>query len=796
MCRQAFKKIDHDNSGRIQLYELRHSLHDVCTEAQMNTIIEAADADRNGQMDFAEFLRIAQRPIPPNTISLIEMLNLPLKSQSIDDQRSHTIDGVGISMADKLEGALDGSGKKYVCCYIIPLIHPDSRFANGWQLLTALAIIYAALMTPVLLAFQDQFQGESKSQVVAVDNAVNTIFMMDVVVNFLLMYVDSSGELVSNPKVIALNYLKTWFSPDVISCVPLDLLLGSKDDQGFLYAKLARIGKLARVIRLLRILKMLKLLRLLKFLTHFDRMFQRVLSNDKYDSESSKTYQFLKFCIFALVVAHVAGCLWYALARFHENVDDTWIVSRGIEESEIIDQYLASMYFIITTLTTVGYGDISASTNAEIIVAILLMMGGVLGYSISVGTVSSVLMQEDQRNTIISNKMNTLAHFAKDTNMDVVEYGKIRRHIRRKYSESLDWMVHLEGPAQLQSLLTDLPVVLRAKMLRHMHHGKHLHLEFFSRYNEDDLFAYIVPLLFSAHFEAHDMVFLRGDYAERIYFLTQGTIVYFTLEGLERENNGRSQRGLMDRADLLELEKIHAQAEPFQVVVDGSTFGDFEVLLGIPRQECVRCDVPSHCLALHKRDILRTLAEFPSIAESMREDARKEYAATMKRKVAFLRAKGVNNHDLGADYDEHLASPKWGQYDGSESCGGSPEKPPTKPELERDISIVDISKIPSEKKQSKNKPSAKEVLAPAVQRLPTSPSRSIDSALAQRFQQIEERLEFIEEMGHKAQEAREQQDSTMKEIKEQQEVMTTEMRELRTVLFSMDLRIQSLVLRT
>jgi voltage-gated potassium channel Kch len=53
--------------------------------------------------------------------------------------------------------------------------------------------------------------------------------------------------------------------------------------------------------------------------------------------------------------------------------------------------YLAGLYFAITTLTTVGYGDISAGTTGEYIICILWMMFGVGFYSLLAGTLSSVL---------------------------------------------------------------------------------------------------------------------------------------------------------------------------------------------------------------------------------------------------------------------------------------------------------------------------------------------------------------------------------------------------------------------
>lgn len=50
--------------------------------------------------------------------------------------------------------------------------------------------------------------------------------------------------------------------------------------------------------------------------------------------------------------------------------------SADISDSSGVTQYLSSLYFVVTTLATVGYGDISPSTNAERVVAIIIMIIG------------------------------------------------------------------------------------------------------------------------------------------------------------------------------------------------------------------------------------------------------------------------------------------------------------------------------------------------------------------------------------------------------------------------------------
>lgn len=45
------------------------------------------------------------------------------------------------------------------------------------------------------------------------------------------------------------------------------------------------------------------------------------------------------------------------------------------------EKYLTAFYFTITTITTVGYGDISAGTFTEKIGCIFLMLLGVISFS-------------------------------------------------------------------------------------------------------------------------------------------------------------------------------------------------------------------------------------------------------------------------------------------------------------------------------------------------------------------------------------------------------------------------------
>jgi hypothetical protein len=53
------------------------------------------------------------------------------------------------------------------------------------------------------------------------------------------------------------------------------------------------------------------------------------------------------------------------------------------------------LYFCITTITTVGYGDISGLSDIEKCFCILLMLVGVISFSFSTGSLSAVFSSYD-----------------------------------------------------------------------------------------------------------------------------------------------------------------------------------------------------------------------------------------------------------------------------------------------------------------------------------------------------------------------------------------------------------------
>lgn len=69
-----------------------------------------------------------------------------------------------------------------------------------------------------------------------------------------------------------------------------------------------------------------------------------------------------------------------------------------VQEMNSSDKYLTSIYWTVTTITTVGYGDVSISTNLERVFCIALMVLGVVAFGLLSGSLTNILSNYDVTN--------------------------------------------------------------------------------------------------------------------------------------------------------------------------------------------------------------------------------------------------------------------------------------------------------------------------------------------------------------------------------------------------------------
>lgn len=113
------------------------------------------------------------------------------------------------------------------------------------------------------------------------------------------------------------------------------------------------------------------------------------------------------FIIVSMLLCHVVACCWVIIPTFEDPIN-SWIYKNGFQDASVTHLYTAAIYFTITTITTVGYGDISPGTDLEMMFGTVIMCIGVVGFSFATGSLSSLISSLDTESAKFKEKLEIL----------------------------------------------------------------------------------------------------------------------------------------------------------------------------------------------------------------------------------------------------------------------------------------------------------------------------------------------------------------------------------------------------
>lgn len=86
--------------------------------------------------------------------------------------------------------------------------------------------------------------------------------------------------------------------------------------------------------------------------------------------------------------------------------------------------YIVAVYWVITTLTTVGYGDVKGFTTDEYLFQMAVEFIGIGFFSFLMGSINSILVQESKLQDIIDEKIEDL-----DIWLRRLDKSRINKHL-------------------------------------------------------------------------------------------------------------------------------------------------------------------------------------------------------------------------------------------------------------------------------------------------------------------------------------------------------------------------------
>mmetsp|Transcript_6134 Transcript_6134/g.18516 ORF Transcript_6134/g.18516 Transcript_6134/m.18516 type:complete len:721 (+) Transcript_6134:93-2255(+) len=308
----------------------------------------------------------------------------------------------------------------------------NSAFIPRWDGLIAVSVLYTAVVTPAEVGFM----GSGSDWLFIANQAVNAIFIVDMVLQFFTAYQLPNQDWVRDHRKIVIHYISTTFAVDLIASFPYDLLveiLGKSSPTALKEVSAARLFRLVRLLKLLRLVRSSKLIK-------------------KYRANMSLSYGFLNVAFFmfiSILTAHWIACAWGVVGNTAKHLENSWLNQfAGKDEddkkrfewaiSAPKNQYLVSLYMSVMTLTTVGYGNVNPVSLSEYALLVVCMLVGGFLWAYIIGAVCGTIANLDrikirhqQRYDQINNLLVNMCipySLARDVRAYCFQHEEVERH--------------------------------------------------------------------------------------------------------------------------------------------------------------------------------------------------------------------------------------------------------------------------------------------------------------------------------------------------------------------------------
>jgi voltage-gated potassium channel len=320
---------------------------------------------------------------------------------------------------------------------------------------------------------------------------ITVVYLLDIPYTF-NQSVKKGLTIHTDRKSIARLYLRGWFTVDAIAAIPFTWLF-------FVFALWSpsaqmEVGAALDIIMITKIMKMVKISKV------------SAIFNDIKESltVNPALMRLITFAFWFVTVVHIMACGWV-------------LIGASEHARSPFDQYLRGLYWCVTTIATIGYGDYTPShdSNIQIIYTIGVMVFGVGMYGYIIGNVATLIANLDVARANYQAKMGEINDFLHTKRVP----GALQTRVRNYYA----YLWETQKSVASIPITEELPHTLSMEILLFLNRSILEKVSLFKSANEIFI-REIVQLLRPMVFLPDDFIIRQGEYGDCMYFLSNGDV--------------------------------------------------------------------------------------------------------------------------------------------------------------------------------------------------------------------------------------------------------------------------------
>jgi len=421
-------------------------------------------------------------------------------------------------------------------------ISPDSWYIRVFDSILLFASMFYFIFVPFFLS-RNTLMFDCSSFLRSTFFIIDMIYIVDLIINFFRAYQNYEEHLIRKTRNIILHYIKTWFILDFVQAIPYFSIIKFVENNIVLHThsnlKFKGYNLINPKLYILLLIKIIKVYKLFNDNSTIDFYSRNLSQNEILDDHGG-----IVITVFLTIfILNLTACLFIFLGI---NSYSSWIIHLNIQDESYLNIYLTSIYFIIVTITTVGYGDITGQTVPEITFQIYLLIIGTIAYSFTISYISNYIVKSNKKSMTFEKHLEILQEIKMHhPNMKSSLYNEVLRNINNE---------QLYEKKDKHLLFDCLPYSLKNKLIIEMYKPLLRNLVFFKNIDNSDFIVKVVTSLKPLISIKNDVVIEEGDYIKEIIFVKKGIIalnICINLDDPEyslKKYFGRNQIGKFDES--------------------------------------------------------------------------------------------------------------------------------------------------------------------------------------------------------------------------------------------------------